>query len=721
MSVYLGSKFKPANYDVREAPTESIEWFNTRLNERMHHLNEIYNFPTALLFVDDYFESIVNEIDLAAEQMIYESSSSSSSKMSESDEVKLNELRETFMEEIRALKSRRVAHQTELKRRAMASSESSMNEMKEKLDELGARFTHLLNEQENELPKNFNYDTLLDSYSSLLDEINELITSRKRDLINANVFFVPKLINPLGILLIIDNNCLNEDQVDFLRQKLAKPSLNDQRDIFECLDRSNRSIDLFNIYFLILNLLQYNNQMMKEEENRFALKSVFRLNEECEWIRGAVDLGYQSIGEIAANDLINLTGVKELQLWRNSLNTLAANLFSALVQCERIYLDNNVIEEIDEKAFSNLRSLKTLDLHKNRIKSIPANAFRDLASLTHLQLLMNKIERLDAKLFSSCTHLVALNLRENKIECLDDTIFESLRSLEVLDLSINCLKHVSARIFSTLVALKELSLYENQLATIDESAFANLSSLERIFLHSNQLRSLSNKWFRGLDKLINIGLNLNQIDHLTDDLFADQRQLDRLILDGNKIGRIKASDFVNHTRMRKLYLNSNEIERIHESSFNTLASLQILWLQKNKLNELNANHLANLSNLQQLVLSENYLEKIDGNLFEQCPNLLVLRLDKNRIRDIDVRAFNALPNLKVLNLDDNEIETRFDEATFRSLRKLEKLHMYKFNRKLYGSSDYKANLSFLSGLNTVTHFYFMTETKNELSEYLKYI
>lgn len=62
------------------------------------------------------------------------------------------------------------------------------------------------------------------------------------------------------------------------------------------------------------------------------------------------------------------------------------NTINGLVKLEELWLDNNEIEELDEKFFESLSHLKRLVLNHNQLKEINRDILAPLKSIELLQL-----------------------------------------------------------------------------------------------------------------------------------------------------------------------------------------------------------------------------------------------------------------------------------------------------------------------------------------------
>ncbi|XP_050594181.1 adhesion G protein-coupled receptor A3 isoform X2 [Bombus affinis] len=113
------------------------------------------------------------------------------------------------------------------------------------------------------------------------------------------------------------------------------------------------------------------------------------------------------------------------------------NLDSVSVELVQLDLSKNDIYAIEANIFKNLTNLKRLNLSQNDITFIGENSFDGLGNLERLDLSKNQISTIDAHTFSKLPNLKRLKLNENKLITLMEGTFYGLKSLKQLDLSNN--------------------------------------------------------------------------------------------------------------------------------------------------------------------------------------------------------------------------------------------------------------------------------------------
>lgn len=127
----------------------------------------------------------------------------------------------------------------------------------------------------------------------------------------------------------------------------------------------------------------------------------------------------------------------QLDLCKNEILNIEANIFKNLTNLKRLDLSENKISSINEECFNGLENLEKLDLSKNQISAIDTFAFRRLFNLKRLDLSGNKINAVMPSLFNDLLNLDRLKLSGNSLTTLKEGTFHGLKSLKQLDLSNN--------------------------------------------------------------------------------------------------------------------------------------------------------------------------------------------------------------------------------------------------------------------------------------------
>jgi len=159
------------------------------------------------------------------------------------------------------------------------------------------------------------------------------------------------------------------------------------------------------------------------------------------------------------NDLRELTNLKELHMWNNSLGHFP-----------------NV---------SKLTKLEVLDLSGNKI-SVMSAVLADLVRLTTLNLSHNTLRAMDPSV-GRLANLTKLNLSNNNLSHLTPAVGK-LQSLKLLMLQENELQELPQEI-TAIASLEMLFVQNNSLQKLPDG-FDNLKHIEKINLNSNKLQQL---------------------------------------------------------------------------------------------------------------------------------------------------------------------------------------------------------------------------------------
>lgn len=142
-------------------------------------------------------------------------------------------------------------------------------------------------------------------------------------------------------------------------------------------------------------------------------------------------------------------------------------------------------ESLDADAFKNADSLQFLYLPNNRITQIPQRAFHLAPNLNEIDLSFNYIREIKQRAFASLEHLETLNLRGNEILSISNNVFDPLTSLTVLDLSENKLQFLWTEMFAENKNLNSINVAANQINTISTNIMNELPWIKVLNLIDN--------------------------------------------------------------------------------------------------------------------------------------------------------------------------------------------------------------------------------------------
>lgn len=137
-------------------------------------------------------------------------------------------------------------------------------------------------------------------------------------------------------------------------------------------------------------------------------------------------------------------GTQVLNFSHNSLTVLQSERFQKmeLINLQKIFLSNNELIRINDRAFRGLSNLVELDLSDNMLTSIPTETFQDYSSLMRLSLSGNPIRDLKMSAFKYLSYLTTLELSNCQISVIEDESFIGMDNLEWLKLDGNRIKTI---------------------------------------------------------------------------------------------------------------------------------------------------------------------------------------------------------------------------------------------------------------------------------------
>ncbi|XP_060890016.1 toll-like receptor 2 type-2 isoform X1 [Labrus mixtus] len=146
-------------------------------------------------------------------------------------------------------------------------------------------------------------------------------------------------------------------------------------------------------------------------------------------------------------------------------------------------LSFNNITEVWADDLSGHMSLRALSLHGNRLAVIHPSAFDSLWSLEKLDLSDNRLTDINHKWFTKLGALQQLNLLDNPYSCLGSPpVFQSLVRLRRLDFGGPALVELKRGDLSGVTELEELTIHANNLERYESGALAAMWPLGRVTL-----------------------------------------------------------------------------------------------------------------------------------------------------------------------------------------------------------------------------------------------
>ncbi|KAL1131634.1 hypothetical protein AAG570_011247 [Ranatra chinensis] len=353
-------------------------------------------------------------------------------------------------------------------------------------------------------------------------------------------------------------------------------------------------------------------------------------------------------------------GEEPIQVLDTSANhfvLMPMNGFSAVRRLRELYIHDNEISMVADRALAGLKDLQRFDLSNNKVVALPSELFRDCAdSIKEIYLQNNSISVLSPGLFSDLNQLLALDLSRNRLTSawINSGTFSGLIRLVLLNLSHNRITRLDPTLFHDLYTLQILNLEYNSIETIPPETFTPMNNLHSLVLSYNKISYLDAYALNGLYVLSLLSIDNNVLESVHPDAFRNCTGLQDLNLNGNKLTFVPVA-LRQMTLLRTLDLGENNITALDKPGFVGMDNLYGLRLIGNQVTELSKSTFSDLPSLQILNLSRNKIIKVQRGAFQGNPNLQAIRLDANLLKDID-GMFTDVNSLLWLNISDNRLE-----------------------------------------------------------------
>lgn len=179
----------------------------------------------------------------------------------------------------------------------------------------------------------------------------------------------------------------------------------------------------------------------------------------------------QFIKEINLDDSIEWSSVT---IGNKNFPKLSKYLFEDMT-IDRLYLEHNNIQWIEQEAFDRINGLTELYLSRNELTEFKSSV--GLASLKILDLSYNNLRLFDVNSFSYLEEIDCLRLEYNSIERIESAGGFKLSSLTQLFLHGNDLIECVNNTFAPFPSLQVLWIYSNNLQATQPGCFQGLVSL----------------------------------------------------------------------------------------------------------------------------------------------------------------------------------------------------------------------------------------------------
>ncbi len=299
-------------------------------------------------------------------------------------------------------------------------------------------------------------------------------------------------------------------------------------------------------------------------------------------VASRVDYRMKGVDAIPTDIPSNVTHVF---ITHGSVTIIPAAVFDHLSQLTYLYLYNNKISIIDDKAFIEVvDTLVYLNLGGNMLTYMPPALTETMfIGLKNLQLFNNKLTYLSAGSFDNYAKLSTLTLYGNIMNQIDTTAFMGVAdTLTYLGIYSTQLASLGAWLTHTpFDRLTHMNIQSNRLITsVPDDAFKMCPALIRLYFHYSAISHIGENAFQGVAKTLQIlFLNKNKLNFLgsalLDTFFTSLQQLH---LNDNNLTIIPAGAFVKFPKLKHLYLQNNKIRYIYDTAFHAPPSGNILTI-----------------------------------------------------------------------------------------------------------------------------------------------
>lgn len=376
-----------------------------------------------------------------------------------------------------------------------------------------------------------------------------------------------------------------------------------------------------------------------------------------------LNLESNEITEISPGAFKKLPNLFLLNLANNSLPTTNLISFDSHPKLRTLIVDQNLIDKKNstlriKSKFSNLQHFYS---RQNGIATLSLDIGEKLPNLTHLYLDDNLIKEIN--IFPpKLTHLWLSN---NYFKKFNATQLKMIKFLQLEGNQIKIICNSYCHEFSLSLAmvknLQTLILSHNEINDIEPDSFDDTINLLNLDLSHNKLQIIRKGCFNFLKNLQNLSLNNNFLQKLPN--FSTLQNLRQLNISENKIEKIEMNEFKNFAYLKQLSLSGNLLKTIEMNSFENLMALENLDLSMNKLQHLPINWLTGVENLESLDLRGNCFQNFASLSLDYMESLKLIFLQNNPLLFMNTKIMANFPKSVTIYLkNDNNVNCFFNNT-----------------------------------------------------------
>lgn len=329
--------------------------------------------------------------------------------------------------------------------------------------------------------------------------------------------------------------------------------------------------------------------------------------------------------------------------FNNTGLTRIGDIFANTSDIRELYLDNNKIAYISDKAFDLMEGLEVLSISGNKISLVELSWLHHHATLRSLIINNNKYnDEYDISIsntFGYLPNLEILSLRGDSISQFDVPLIKSTPRLRKLDLSenyiqsFNFLDNIPQTMETLLLEKNGCPCQVRNLPANIRVLFLNGNGITELCgadcSHAHSLSLKGNEWLNILN------VSSNSINSIESDAFKDTIHVQTIDLSHNYIGSVSQHVFQGLSSLKELRMNHNLLQIV--PNMDSLNSLRCLDLSNNYIEEVTGlNYLRFVETLEWLDLSNNRIKVLPTMLiYHKKPFEWNLLLKNNSIMNID--------------------------------------------------------------------------------------
>nr|XP_058948968.1 lutropin-choriogonadotropic hormone receptor-like [Pocillopora verrucosa] len=162
-----------------------------------------------------------------------------------------------------------------------------------------------------------------------------------------------------------------------------------------------------------------------------------------------LDLSYNQLQNFPPGILSTNTKLKELDLSNNEIQRLPMNVFGNLTRMEKLLLSSNKLQHLPR--FKNLSELKILYMYNNSLVHLSPDQFQGLSKLEELVVYENNINYLPREVFKGMKNIMAMSFYFNNIRTVTNEQFKDVApSIRFLYFHYNEMRELPEGFFSNM-------------------------------------------------------------------------------------------------------------------------------------------------------------------------------------------------------------------------------------------------------------------------------